>query len=78
MSSVITCRSPQAIRDDLLVEAHTDLGRLLNETCNGVCLYRGAQRERIVALRAQVEAEILGAGHAPQLLRAHIYAVVRA
>lgn len=65
----IACRSPQAIRDDELVAVHTELGVLLNQMCSGVCLYRGAQRQRIAALRAEVEAEILGIDRAPAHLR---------
>lgn len=73
----ISCRSPQAIRDDTLVEVHTHITTSLNEVVNGVCLYRGAERARLTQLRAQVEAEILGEGQAPQLLWAHVHACTK-
>ena len=75
--TVIVGRSPAAIRDDELCDAHSHLTSLLNEMSSGYCLYRGEQRKALVALRAQVEAEILGAGRAPELLRFHIHALIR-
>lgn len=73
----ITCRSPQQIRDDELVAAHTSIERDLNAMSCGYCLYQGAQRTALRQLKAQIEAEMLGEGRAPQMLWAHVYAATQ-
>lgn len=70
------CRSPQEINDDRICEAHTSICRLLNDMVNGRCLYVGKQREALVALRAQVEAEITGTGPHVDLIEHRIYLAI--
>jgi hypothetical protein len=55
----IDCRSPQQIHDDELVDTHNDIQRLLNKCVAGRCLYLGHRRERLKALAARIENEIL-------------------
>ena len=73
----IVCRSPEAIRDDAVTEAHTDICRMLNETCNGRCLYTGKARTALISLRDQCEAFILGEGPYPAHLHLATLAAMR-
>ena len=53
-SQVIEGRNTQQIREDDLIDSHTELKRLLNATVAGYVLYRGAQREKMVKLLARM------------------------
>ena len=55
------CRSTQQVLDDEVCEAHTRVVALLNQTSAGRCLYFGAQRNRLYALKQELEAVIGGA-----------------
>lgn len=57
---MIECRSPEQIRDDLLIELHTELQRDLSLMCAGRCLYLGDARNARKALMVRIERAILG------------------
>lgn len=55
--SITTCRSPQEINDDDLIDAHEMLTVALAErdSSRGGYWYRGAKRDELLALHARVE-----------------------
>ena len=54
-------RSTQQVLDDDVCETHTDVVALLNQMSAGRCVYLGAQRKNLCALKEELEAVIGGA-----------------
>ena len=56
----IECRSSEQIMEDEVCAVHAHIERCLNQVVAGRCLYTGPARHNLLAMKATLEAIIVG------------------